>query len=120
MDDKEKRAFMARRASSTGKTPSPPDSLPDWPATVPPYRSPVQLLAAVDGRLLVPRLATADHPEMRYDVVNRRGTLDAQLVLAANARIVGFGSGAAYVSVTDDDGIQRLRRHHWPPRPLTR
>jgi hypothetical protein len=116
MDEKEKRAFMARLAAPTGKTPSPPDSIPDWPATVPPYRSPVQLLAAVDGRLLVPRLATADNPEMRYDVVNRRGTLDAQLVLAANERIVGFGSGAVYVSVTDDDGIQRLRRHRWPPR----
>ena len=120
MDDKEKRAFMARLAASTGKTPSPPDSIPDWPATVPAYRSPVLLLAASDGRLLVPRLATADNPETRYDVVNRRGALDAQLVLAANERIVGFGASSVYVSVTDDDGIQRLRRHPWPPRPASR
>ena len=120
MDEKEKRAFMARLAASTGKTPSPPDSIPDWPATVPAYRSPVLLLAATDGRLLIPRLATADNPETRYDVVNRRGGLDAQLVLAANERIVGFGASSVYVSVTDDDGIQRLRRHPWPPKPSAR
>lgn len=120
MDDKEKRAFMARLAAPTGKAPSPPDSIPDWPATVPAYRSPVQLLAATDGRLLIPRLSTADHPETRYDVVNRRGMLDGQLVLAANERIVGFGASAVYLAVTDDDGIQRLRRHPWPPRPASR
>jgi hypothetical protein len=120
MDEKEKRAFMARLAAPSGKAPSPPDSIPDWPTTVPAYRSPVQLLAATDGRLLIPRLATADNPETRYDVVNRRGGLDAQLVLAANERIVGFGGSAVYVSVTDDDGIQRLRRHPWPPRQASR
>ena len=116
MDEKEKRAFMARLAAPTGKAPSPPDSIPDWPATVPVYRSPVQLLAAADGRVLIPRLATADNPESRYDVVNRRGTLDGQLVLPANERIVGFGASSVYLAVTDDEGIQRLRRHPWPPR----
>ena len=120
MDDREKRAFMARLAAPTGKAPSPPDSIPDWPTTVPAYRSPVALLAATDGRLLVPRLATADNPETRYDIVNRRGTLDARLVLGANERIVGFGSSSVYVAVTDDDGIQRLRRHPWPPRAVPR
>ena len=120
MDDKEKRAFMVRLAVPTGKAPSPPDSIPDWPAMVPVYRSPVQLFAATDGRLLIPRLATADNPETRYDVVNRRGVLDAQLVLAANERIVGFGPSSVYLAVTDDDGIQRLRRHPWPPRPASR
>jgi hypothetical protein len=120
MDDKEKRAFMMRLAAPTGKTPSPPDSIPDWPATVPAYRSPVQLLAATDGRLLIPRLATADNPGTRYDIVNRRGSLDAQLVLPANARVVGFGPSSVYLAVTDDDGIQRLRRHPWPPKSARR
>ena len=115
VDDKEKRAHMARLAAVSGKTPSPPDSIGDWPATLPPYRSPVLLLASPDGRLLIPRLPTAEHPEARYDIVNRRGALDGQLVLATNERIVGFGAGTAYVAVTDDDGIQRLRRHPWPP-----
>ena len=115
VDDKEKRAHMARLAAVSGKTPSPPDSIGDWPATLPPYRSPVLLLASPDGRLLIPRLPTAEHTEARYDIVNRRGGLDGQLVLATNERIVGFGAGTAYVAVTDDDGIQRLRRHPWPP-----
>jgi hypothetical protein len=57
VDDKEKRAHMARLAAVSGKTPSPPDSIGDWPATLPPYRSPVVLLASLDGRLLSPRLA---------------------------------------------------------------
>jgi hypothetical protein len=57
VDDKEKRAHMARLAAVSGKTPSPPDSIGDWPATLSPYRSPVVLLASLDGRLLSPRLA---------------------------------------------------------------
>jgi len=115
VDEKEKRAHMARLASVSGKTPSPPDSISDWPATLPAYRSPVVLLAAPDGRLLVPRLATADRPETRYDILSRRGTLDGVLILPVNQRIVGFGASTAYVAMTDDDGIQRLRRHRWPP-----
>ena len=118
--DKEKRAFMERLVASSGKTPSPPDSIPDWPASIPPYRSPVALLAAPDARLLIPRLASAEHPETRYDVVNRRGTLDAQLVLRPNERIVGFGASTVYVTVTDDDGIQRLQRHRWALQPAAR
>jgi hypothetical protein len=116
IDDREKRAHMARLASPTGKAPSPPDSIADWPATLPPYRSPVMLLAAPDSRLLVPRLPSAQRAETHYDIVNRRGALDGELVLPPNERIVGFGAATVYVSVTDDDGIQRLRRHPWPPR----
>lgn len=114
VDDKEKRAYMTRIASATGRTPSPPDSITDWPSTLPPYRSPVALLASPDGRLLIPRLPTADALETRYDVVNRRGALDGQLVLPSNERVVGFGRSAVYIAVTDNDGIQRIRRHQWP------
>jgi hypothetical protein len=104
---------MERLAAASGRKASPPDSSPDWPATLPPYRSPVALLAAPDGRVVVPRLASADHPETRYDVVNRRGLLDGQLILRPNERIVGFGAATVYVAVSDDDGIQRLQRHPW-------
>jgi hypothetical protein len=52
--------------------------------------------------------------------VNRRGGLDGQLVLATNERVVGFGARSVYLSVTDDDGIQRLRRHPWPPAAAAR
>jgi hypothetical protein len=120
VDDKEKLAFMKRLADRTGRAPSPPDSITDWPATLPPYRSPVPMLSAPDGRLLIPRLPTAELVDTRYDVVNRRGALDAQLVLPPNERIVGFGPSSVYVAVADDDGIQRIRRHPWPPRAVTR
>jgi hypothetical protein len=115
MDDGEKRAYVARIAKATGKAAAPVESIKDWPANVPPYKSPAVLLAAPDGRVLVPRLASADHPETRYDIVNRRGLLDGQLTMPPNERIVSFGAKSAYVAVTDDDGIQRLRRHPWPP-----
>ena len=113
VDDKEKRAYLERSAAAVGKDSSPRDSITDWPSTLPPYRSPIVLLAAPDGRLLVPRLPAADRPETRYDVVNRRGTLDGQLVLSPNERIAGVGASSVYVAVSDDDGIQRIRRHAW-------
>jgi hypothetical protein len=52
-------------------------------------------------------------PETRYDIVNRRGVLDGQLVLAPNEHIVGFGATSMYVAVSNDDGIQHLERHPW-------
>jgi hypothetical protein len=119
MDDREKRSYVERVARSTGNPVTPPDSITDWPATVPPYqssnRSLTFLLASPDGRVLIPRLASVDSPEARYDIVNRRGGLDGQLTLPSNQRIVSFGATSVYVAVTDDDGIQRLRRHPWPP-----
>ena len=119
MDDREKRSYVERVARSTGNPVTPPDSITDWPATVPPYqssnRSLTFLLASPDGRVLIPRLASTDSPEARYDIVNRRGGLDGQLTLPSNQRIVSFGATSVYVAVTDDDGIQRLRRHPWPP-----
>lgn len=115
MDDREKRAYLARIAEATGTPTAPPESIDEWPATVPPFRSPAQLLAAPDGRVVIPRLASADHPDTRYDVVDRRGVLSGQLFLARGERLIGFGARSAYVAAADDDGIQRLRRHPWPP-----
>ena len=59
-------------------------------------------------------IVSADHPETRYDIVNRRGVLDGQLTMPSNERIVSIGATSVYVAVIDDDGIQRLRRHPWP------
>ena len=36
------------------------------------------------------------------------------LVLPEGQRLAGFGAASAYSVVTDDDGIQRIRRHPWP------
>jgi hypothetical protein len=115
MDDREKRAYVERIANATGQVVKPPESITDWPATVPPYQSPSPLFASPDGRAIIPRLPSADHPETRYDVVSRLGVLESQLTMPPNERIVGIGAKSVYVAVTDNDGIQRLRRHPWPP-----
>jgi hypothetical protein len=110
---REKRAHMDRTAKASGQPVKSPDTITDWPETLPPYVS-NSLLPSSDGRLLILRQRTSDHEEQRYDVVNRRGVLDGQLTLPENERIVGFGAHSVYVAVTDSDGIQRLRRHPWP------
>ena len=115
MDDREKHAYVERVAKRTGRPAQPIDSIADWPETVPPWQSPNVLLAAPDGRVLIPRLASAANAEMRYDIVNRAGRIDGQLTMDANERIIGFGPRSVYVAVTDDDGIQRLQCHTWPP-----
>ena len=48
---------------------------------------------------------------MRHLVILVLGPLS----MSPNERIVSLGAKSAYVAVTDDDGIQRLRRHPWPP-----
>jgi hypothetical protein len=114
MTDREKRALMDRTANSNGTAVQPPETYPDWPAVVPPFTPAPALLAAPDNRLLVLRFRSADFADTRYFVVNRRGTLDAELRLPENERIVGFGARSAYVAVADGDGIQRLERRPWP------
>lgn len=116
LDDREKRAYMDRIANETGRPAQTADAITDWPEMVPPWRSPSMLFAAPDGRAVIPRLASADSPETRYDVINRRGSFDGAVILAANQRIVGFGTRSVYVVSSDDAGLQRLQRHPWPPR----
>ena len=110
---REKRAEMERRAREFGTPIASPDAVNDWPATLPPFPPSGSLLESSDGRLLVPRQPSADHPETIYDVINRRAQLDGQITLSIAERIVGFGKGSVYVVVTGDDGIERLRRHPW-------
>ena len=72
------------------------------------------VLALGDGRLLIRHPETPDHPAARYDVVNRRGALDATLALGKSTWIVAVGRSHAYVAMMDDDGLQYLSRHPWP------
>jgi hypothetical protein len=116
MDDREKRDYLQRTADATGAVVKPIESITDWPKEVPLYLSPARLLAAPDGRLLVARMPSADYPGTRYDVINRHGTIDGQLAMPANEKVVSFGSKAAFIVVTDSDGIQKLRRHPWKIR----
>lgn len=109
VNDREKEAFAARNTWARNAT--------DWPELLPPFdTSPTTpLFAASDGTLLVRRLPTADQPESRYDLVDRRGMLKGQLVLSTTQHILGFGAESVYVITTDDDGLQTLTRHPWPP-----
>jgi hypothetical protein len=62
----------------------------------------------------VRRRAHSTDPVSRYDVISRSGGVRATLVLPINARVVGYGNGALYVAVSDDDGLDALFRHAWP------
>lgn len=106
LDDRERAAYIRLRPSAAGAT--------VWPVHVPPFNM-TRMLGTPEGWLAIPRVPTADHPDPRYDMVDRRGSLRAQLLLPANQRLLGFGAASAYVITTDDDGIQRLSRHPWPP-----
>ena len=103
MTQAEKSAYIGRHPGLRNAT--------DWPEELPPFENPVTLLASPDGLLLVKRLPTLAEPGTRYDVVDRAGNRRTQLVLPANEHVLGFGTNSLYVVVTDDDGIQRLRRH---------
>lgn len=112
VDAREREAYLARRARSSGtRPPTPADD--SWPKTIPPFLS-RPLLPAPDGTVLILRTPTADHPGNRYDIVDRLGRLVAWVELPATERLVGIGARGAYVVVTDDDGIQHLQRHPWP------
>jgi len=72
------------------------------------------LVALPNGHLLIARPPSADHPETRYDVVDRRGQLVTQLTMPSTERIVGSGRNSIYVAAIGDDGLERVRRHPWP------
>ena len=111
VNDREKSAYRARYAKSFANPPPLPDA--GWPATLPSFDTGA-LLASPDGRLVIAHMPSADAAYARYDVVDRRGTLAGQVSLTDGARIVGFGVRSVYVSMTNDDGIERLQRHPWP------
>lgn len=113
LDDREKQANMVQRAR--GGTPESPEKIKDWPATVPPwvyaFLSPI---LSPDSKLLVRRTPTADHPEPRYDVIDRTGKLERQVVLAPGEFILGFGAKSVYIVISKPDGPQDVERHPWP------
>lgn len=111
MTSREREAFMRRNRASGAIPPGAPN--PGLPSTIPPFPNRYALLAASDGRLLILRSKSADMESTRYLVVSRTGGLQGELALPASDRIVGFGRGSVYVVATDDDGVQRLRRHPW-------
>jgi hypothetical protein len=118
INEREKLFYLEQNPAPPGPPGSPartPQSIIDWPATVPAVGAFQVVYVAPDGRLLVPRYPSAGQPESRYDIVDRRGRLNAQLSMAPKERIAGTGAKSLYVVETDADGIRRLKRHAWPP-----
>jgi hypothetical protein len=58
---------------------------------------------------------TADAPETRVDLVDRTGALRGVVVLGVRERILGFGVNSMYVVRMDEDDLEYVRRHPWPP-----
>jgi len=110
---REKAAYMQRSAERTGNAVRSPTVHSKWPTEIPPFL-PGSLIGSSDGRLLVLRTPTADRPEVRYDLIDRQGRLERQLLLDRNQRIVAFGKTSVYVVVTDDVDLERIQRHSWP------
>jgi hypothetical protein len=111
MTARERAAFIRRNRASGALAPGAPD--PDLPNTIPPFPNRYALLPASDGLLLILRSKSAAMENTRYLVVDRQGGLRGELSLPTSDKIIGFGRGSVYIVTTDDDGIQRLRRHPW-------
>jgi hypothetical protein len=117
VDSREKAAHFARvnaqarPRGAAGPVAERPGTL--WPDEASPFADEA-LRAAPNGELLVRRRAHSTDPVSRYDVISRSGGVRATLVLPINARVVGYGNGALYVAVSDDDGLDALFRHAWP------
>jgi hypothetical protein len=115
LDDAEKRAYLARLSTLDGAAAGEPGDIRNWIPAIPPFWGfNGSLFTAPDGRLLIARARTAALPNPTYDLVDRDGVYRGQLALKQNERVVGFGLRSVYVSVTDADGIERLRRHPYP------
>lgn len=111
--DADKRDVLRRLAAQSGTEPADPASRDDWPEHMPPFL-PGALVPAASGDLWIRRTPVAGRGENVFDVVNRRGALSGRLTLPEAERIVAISRSAAYTVLTDDDGIQRLRRYAIP------
>jgi hypothetical protein len=103
MTDRERQAYAQRNSWARNAT--------DWPEVLPPFDTPTSLFSTPDGWLVIKRLAAAGATGQRYDLVDKSGVRRGSLALRPNEAIIGFGAASVYVIETDDDGIQRLRRH---------
>lgn len=115
VDADERKAIEARRRESRESyrqsgLPAPPTQA--MPSTLPVNTEVTK--AAADGRLLLQLTTTASNPQVRYLVINRTGTIDGEIALAAKEQVIGFGPRSIYIATKDDDDVQRLRRHPWP------
>jgi hypothetical protein len=101
----------------SGATTSPPGWLQtiDWPERASPIPFQLYPTMAPNGWVVLRRRASTKWPDGIHDIVDRDGRLVAQLQLQPEQKIVGYGKASVYVVTTDEDGLQRLSRHPWPP-----
>jgi hypothetical protein len=111
--DREKQAVVDAQALRSGNAPRDPASILDWPEIIPPFLL-GSMTPAADGRVWIRRTPSADRPQTVYDVVDRRGARVARFEMGAQEQLIAVGRFAAYTILTDDDGIQWLRRHPLP------
>lgn len=109
---REQIALLARRAELSGGSPAPVESITDWPDSIPAIDFGV--IVAPDGSILVHRTPTADHPDPRYDIIDRQSVRQAQLTLPHGAYVMGFGAHHVYIGVVDDNSGQHVMRYRWP------
>ena len=101
----------AREREAYGQRNSWARNATDWPEVLPPFDTPTPIFSTPDGWLVIKRLRSAVDNDQRYDLIDKSGVRRGQLSLRPNEAIIGFGATSVYVIETDDDGIQRLRRH---------
>jgi hypothetical protein len=83
------------------------------PDAIPPFLR-GGLIAMGDGSLLVRHPQTAANPQIGYQVVDRAGRVTKSIAMGKAESIVAVSRRWAYVTTTDDDGLQFLSRHPWP------
>jgi hypothetical protein len=108
---REKAAYAARDRAA-GRIPAPADLLA-WPDSIPPFDA-WTLIMTQHGEVAVRRTKTADHPEIRYDVVNRQGALVTTISVGKSQQVVGFGAHTVYVSDRQDEHHVWLLGYPWP------
>jgi len=70
------------------------------------------LLPTPEGSLLIRRMPVARSTGTEYDVVDRRGKIQARLQLKWSERVVGYGARWLYVAERDENGTEHLHRWH--------
>ena len=79
-----------------------------WAETKPPFPA-GRAWITTDGELWVQRSRPHDQPPL-FDVFDENGVRVRQVTLPAGRRILGFGRGAVYTEIADDDDLKWVER----------
>lgn len=108
----EKDAWRERVMRASSGRVQPDVGAMEWAPNVSPFRT-GGLLATPSGALVVHRPEWSGGRGNEYDIYHRTHARPSFVRLPNSQRIVGFGSGVAYVAESDEDGIERLARIPW-------